>query len=370
MKDWTNDFRDKLIGHRLPLPENDLDVMMGMIRRHELARRIKTVSGVLIASAAVVAAVLWVYPTSIQDSDIGREVVEDVSLLVEKQDQINDESIVTTDDDSRVIIIHPAPSYDYQDRMAETMEIEELIEEETPVDSISVKARQETNKERFGGIVNNEVFQMPAEGNKKRRLSLGFSSGGIGLGSSVMESPLYHDGLIIDPDNSIETVHEHHQPRKVGLSISYKLSEKANVVSGLDYAYCYSKVSHYLYDEMVVDQHAHYLGVPLHLDFALIRTELLSFYIGAGGEAWRCIHASLGGNSVNDKRVYLSAVCLAGIEYKPTKAIGLFMEPQHSHTFLPDKTIREGRWNEKLNTAITDCPDLFTVNVGLRFRFD
>lgn len=71
----------------------------------------------------------------------------------------------------------------------------------------------------------------------------------------------------------------------------------------------------------------------------------------------KCVYAKRGDERLKDSRVYLSVIALAGLKYEPVRNIGLFVEPQYSHSFLPE--------TPAVRSYITDTPDLFTVKIGL-----
>ncbi|MBR4756953.1 MAG: hypothetical protein IK076_08425 [Bacteroidales bacterium] len=110
-------------------------------------------------------------------------------------------------------------------------------------------------------------------------------------------------------------------------------------------------------------QRADYLGIPLHLDWAALQGGNLTLYLGAGGEAWKCIGAKLDGAKRKAGDTYLSAIGLAGLKYDLLKGVGIFLEPQYSHTFLPSGR-KDG---EYVPSAISDSPDNFSFRVGLSF---
>ena len=102
------------------------------------------------------------------------------------------------------------------------------------------------------------------------------------------------------------------------------------------------------------------------MDWTPLSNERFSLYVGAGAEAWSCFYAKQEDKSIKDNTIYLSAICLGGLKYEPVRNVALFVQPQYSHTFLPERNDPDAY----LHTAISDDPDLFTVKVGLSFSFD
>ena len=172
------------------------------------------------------------------------------------------------------------------------------------------------------------------------------------------------------PDASDGITYDHHLPLKLGISLSYNFSKKIRLTSGIDYAYCFSKFSDMTFGGDSKYQHAHYLGFPVHFDWEPYYDGICSFYIGTGAEAWKCLYANQGNQHIKDNHVYLSAICLMGIDIMPTRYFGFFIEPQYHHTFLPQNGNGNIHIEDRLHTSITERSNLFTINLGLRFRFD
>ena len=110
------------------------------------------------------------------------------------------------------------------------------------------------------------------------------------------------------------------------------------------------------------DQRAHYLGIPMRLDWIIVRNDRLSFYAGAGAEAYKCLFAEIGSyQRIKDGNTYYSANFLAGLRYEPFRHIGLFLEPQYSYSINNKEPV--------IKSAITDSRYLFNVRAGVSFSF-
>ena len=108
-------------------------------------------------------------------------------------------------------------------------------------------------------------------------------------------------------------------------------------------------------------QTAHYLGIPLRLDWTFASTKRLDFYLGGGLEGDWCIKSTFDGEQVQKDGFSASLLGAGGIQFKLTKNLGLYMEPEFNWTFMPEKPV--------LNTYRSAHPVMFSVTSGLRITF-
>ncbi|MCR5759300.1 MAG: hypothetical protein K6G39_02985 [Bacteroidales bacterium] len=148
-------------------------------------------------------------------------------------------------------------------------------------------------------------------------------------------------------------------PRRFGLSARFPISEKLSVTTGLDYSRYKSSIAYSLSGEKM--QTAHYLGIPLRLDWTFASTKRLDFYLGGGLEGDWCIKATFDGEQVQKDGFSASLMGAGGIQFKLTKNLGLYMEPEFNWTFMPE--------NPVLNTYRSAHPVMFSVTSGLRITF-
>lgn len=170
----------------------------------------------------------------------------------------------------------------------------------------------------------------------------------------------------------VETRIKHHQPVKVGLSLSYSLSRRLSIGSGLTYSYLVSTASsgseHYSCE---TDQKLHYIGIPLNVRYLLVDKHRLGIYVAAGGEVERCVSGRLFTDYIREglvvaseeeavcpKRLQWSATLSAGVQFNLFNRVSLYAEPGVSYYF--------GN-GQPLETFYTDKPLKFNLELGLRF---
>lgn len=132
------------------------------------------------------------------------------------------------------------------------------------------------------------------------------------------------------------------------------LNERFGIESGLEYTYMHSDV------ESVVgqlDQHLHFIGVPLRVDTRLRSWNGLDLYVGLGGKVEKCVAASLGRVECEEIRLQWSAGAFAGLQYELGPRVHLYFQPDFSYSFTKTDLV----------TYRTENPLVFSLNAGLRF---
>lgn len=150
----------------------------------------------------------------------------------------------------------------------------------------------------------------------------------------------------------------HYRPLKTGLSARIPLTEKLSLTTGLTYSLYCSKFTYSLSGEKA--QQAHYLGIPVRLDWTLASNRWLDVYVGTGIAGDLCIGSSLGGNAFAKDGPSFSVLGAGGLQWNMTKRLGLYVEPELSWTAPSDKHV--------LKTYRQEHPFVFTVATGLRIN--
>jgi len=154
------------------------------------------------------------------------------------------------------------------------------------------------------------------------------------------------------------TGQKHSIPLKLGLSTRIPLSERLFVTTGLEYSRYSSEINLNYSDAM--RQNAHYLGIPVRLDWTLAANKRFDVYIGAGLAGDYCLGASLNWDKISRKDgLSFSLLGAGGVQVNINDHIGLYVEPELSWT-APSK-------NRVLATYRSDNPLMFSLAAGLRF---
>lgn len=170
-----------------------------------------------------------------------------------------------------------------------------------------------------------------------------------------------------DPNDSTDTQNlcdlltgpnKHYFPIKTGLSVRIPVSEKLGITTGLEYSLYRSKLTFSLSGEN--EQLAHYLGIPVRLDWTLASSRWFDVFVGGGVMGDYCIGATLAGNKLKRDGLTFSVLGTAGAQINITKQIGLYMEPEFSWDIPSD--------NHVLETYRSKHPFMFSIATGFRIN--
>ena len=148
----------------------------------------------------------------------------------------------------------------------------------------------------------------------------------------------------------------HHFPLKVGLSAWIPVGDRLYVSTGLDYSRYQSELKYSRSGER--KQLAHYLGVPVRLDWVFASGKRFDVYVGGGLEGEFCVGASLGGKEISKDGFKLSLLGAGGVQMNLTQRLGLYVEPQLLWRIPTDDNI--------LATYRSAHPLMFSVATGVR----
>ena len=151
----------------------------------------------------------------------------------------------------------------------------------------------------------------------------------------------------------------HHFPLKVGLSAWIPVADRLYVSTGLDYSRYQSELKYSRSGER--KQLAHYLGVPVRLDWVFASGKRFDVYVGGGLEGEFCVGASLGGKEISKDGFKLSLLGAGGVQMNLTQRLGLYVEPQLMWRIPTDDNI--------LATYRSAHPLMFSAAAGVRFTF-
>ena len=379
MKQWEDIVKDKLEGYESPLPEGSLaefrtrrDAVAPAKKRRPLVWSMAAAT----ALAAGLAAVLFLrQPTIPEDAiQLVPQPAAPVAMDTVPADTIDMIPAIppvaqtVTPKAVRIPAAIPqqAETVDYTEP-AESLETTEPAET-TPTVPADESVAQETT-DITTPVSSPFILDYPTVKPVKMKVEpvTGLAMGG-GLVAAVLtpilgksERMTYGgpdpDGNINDAINGVSTT-THYLPVKAGLSASFALSDRLNVTTGLEYSLYLSRFKSLSETEW---QQAHYIGIPVRLDYTLLSYKGLDFYLGGGMEADYCLAALRAGKDIEKDGWSFSLLGAGGVQYHFTERMGVFMEPQITWT-IPSE-------NRVLDTYRTDHPFMFSVAGGLRLFF-
>lgn len=165
--------------------------------------------------------------------------------------------------------------------------------------------------------------------------------------------------------NNVENTH-YHQPVKLGISAKYDFANRWSLQTGITYSYLSSEsFNSYTYK---TNQSLHYIGIPLAAGYRLWENRNVRAYLTAGGEVERLVSGKKTLNilteeksiseDVKEHRPQFSLNVAAGIEYKISDIMSLYIEPGIS------RYLNNG---SDVDNIYKKHPTNFNLNIGLRF---
>lgn len=150
----------------------------------------------------------------------------------------------------------------------------------------------------------------------------------------------------------------HNLPLKVGLSTKIPVSGRFGLTTGIEYSMYSSTFTYTLSGDK--KQIAHYVGIPVLLDWTFISTGWFDAYLGAGVSGDVCVGATLAGEKIKRDGLAVSLLGAGGVQFNVTRNFGLYLEPGLSWTIPSDAQI--------LRTYRSDHKGMFSVSGGLRIN--
>ncbi len=147
----------------------------------------------------------------------------------------------------------------------------------------------------------------------------------------------------------------HSLPIYYGLSVAHRLGKRWSVKSGINYTRLNSEIT-MLNSEQPLSQVVQFIGVPLRFSYEIYSINKFSLYAATGGQLERCISSTLDSRAIEEKDWHISADGALGLQYKVSKWLGVYAEPEVGYYFTPTN----------LNTIRTENPLNFNLNFGVR----
>ena len=225
-----------------------------------------------------------------------------------------------------------------------------------------------------------QIAQLHSNSNKMPTLSLyamnGFgnlqNSNGVVMSDNLAQNfvgPADYQGRLARRSETIylagyEERQKHYQPISFGLTVSYPLSPRLSLSTGIVFTHLQSDFVKIMpNNQLVCKQQLDYLGIPLTMGYKMWSYKGLKTYLSADFQADWNIHTSLQTQGVDqhlDKdRMQWSVAGALGIQYDIIPQIGLYAEPGIRYYF--DN-------GSRLQNFFKDKPANFSLQVGLRLN--
>lgn len=154
----------------------------------------------------------------------------------------------------------------------------------------------------------------------------------------------------------------HHRPITYGLTLSYPLSDRISLTSGVVYTKLQSEFYQTMrHQQIQQEQTLHYIGIPLNLSYSLFAYHRFKTYLSVGGKADWNVAARLDTEGVSQTmpkdRIQWSLNASMGAQYDVLPQWGLYVEP--SMDWHPDN-------GSRIRNYYKDKPLGFGLQIGIR----
>lgn len=419
MEDWTDIIGEELGNISEPLPADDWNVLQqkyAAAQRKKRAVAFAWAGGITSVAAAVALVLLLVRPDSSSvipgsTGDLNDLVAETlppieevvpvdsshvespidtahyVAPSVQKKVSIPVDVVKKTADDVLV-----AENHTEEIPSENTEEVFDVIRDTTSLKDKLLADASTTNKKDSSddayteptGTFGFDDFLEDEPRRKRRPVSIGIS--GSASDSPIMkvfdvdaEPPMDHEPPK-EPDDSlaVETPqpamamkraksgyldsYQHEIPVSVGLSARFFLTDRLSINTGLNYTRYKSLRTRWFaatHDQQKDWQYAHYLGIPVRLDYMAVNRKHFNLYFGAGLQMDKCVYATVGDERLHEKQILFGLNGAMGLQVNIVPMVGLYFEPEVSYA------LNKG----SIETFRSDEPFVVTVRGGLRFNF-
>ena len=412
MEDWTDIIGEELENIEEPLPADDWSVLQqkyAAAQKRKKAAAFAWAGGITSVAAAVALVLLLVRPDStVVEHDLVAETLPPTEEVVHVDSSVVESSIDTT--------LNVVPSVQKKKKVSIPVDVikktaaddvlvaenhtEEIPSENTEEvfnvirDTTSLKDKlladaSSTNKKDASedaytqptGTFGFDDFPEDEPRRKRRPVSVGMSGSISGTpvirvmdvgvpdmppefempgDSSVVETPA-PSAVMMRNSRRYNEHYSHEIPISFGVSVRYCFTDRFSLNTGLNYTrYTSTRERYYYNGEADMDkQYAHYLGIPVRLDWMAVNKKHFNFYIGAGVQADKCIYAIVANERLYEKEVLFGLNGSLGFQVNIVPMVGLYFEPEVSYA-LNEGSIKTFRYKN---------PFMVSARAGLRFNF-
>lgn len=343
MEDWTDIIGEELENIEEPLPADDWSVLQqkyAAARKRKKAAAFAWAGGITSVAAAIALVLMLVRPDSstvMPDSspvipgltgdqnDFVAETLPPIDTVlnlapsVQKKVSAPVDVVRKTAEDVLV-----AENHTEEIASENTEEIFDVIRDTTSLKDklladASIANKKDSSNDAYTeptGTFGFDDFPDDTPRRKRRPMSIGIS--GSTSDSPMMKpmadfeppmdqepSPEPEDSVAAETPQSAMTMmraksgysdsYQHEIPVSVGLSARFFLTDRLSINTGLNYTRYKSLRTRWFastHDQQKDWQYAHYLGIPVRLDWMIVNKKHFNFYIGAGVQADKCIYAT------------------------------------------------------------------------------
>lgn len=374
MNKWEDILKDKLEGYESTLPEGSLAAFharRGAIQSTTAVKSFPVFWMMVAAAAAGLAAILFLRKPDVPEDAIRfvEQPAPAVAVATDSTDvsePAQTSALVAFVNTPRATVkrtvpvqIEPVVIMEEESEVQSQPEIESEDSEQKPTDTIVDDSDNQAAIDTPPSVNSPYIPEAPVS--KPVGMRVG-PAAGIIAGSGVLVGLGSIAPLLVTRDYTIEGDHvsrpngRYYIPFRTGISARFPLYERLNITTGLEYSLYASRI----YNKTKL-QLAHYMGIPVRLDWTVAFNSRFDVYIGAGVEGSYCIAATQNGVGIPKDGFGLSILGAGGIQWNISKSFGLYIEPVISWTAPLSEN--------QLYTYRNQFPVELSITSGLRFTF-
>lgn len=403
--DWTEQLRQRLNDAQVPAPENlwdsiskqlDADGKQLQAQDAQVAKKPRRIAWMPWAAAASVVLIAGVgmwwqlrsnapdiamheptpQPIALTDN---KAVVADASAVNTKVSAVNTKASAANTHISTTST-HAMLAYTEDNALAPTASNKEEVmaltvaEQEVQSEPIAEGAQRTTQTQAAHTAYHLPRTQHQAS-NTRWQVGVGTagnmnrykSSGPIYVNSLSAVNTEYADNEMfrVSPyEQDTKDVTHHDMPISIGLTVSYSVTPRIALASGLVYTLATSSFQHGA-SMPKETQTLHYVGIPLNLSYTVWGNSWLRTYIMAGAQADMNVKATLKADghksNIDNDRAQFSVTGGAGVQLNVAQQLGVYVEPGVRYYFDNGSAVQ---------TIFKEHPTNFSLQVGLRWNIE
>ena len=416
MEDWTDIIGEELENIEEPLPADDWSVLQqkyAAARRRKKAAAFAWAGGFASVAAAVAVVLLLFRPSTVNPDLIGDPNTHIAETLPPTEEIIPTDTVVIEAPADTVSPAAPSPKKTpapvaiikktiddalvAEDYTAETSQQDDTFDVIRDTASLKDKlladasdpGKKQTKEDKNDQPTGTFGFEDFPEEQKRKRYPISIGISGAASGTPIIGVMEAYPGIgdilqgntpdktpvdtteLADPQptkalmrskSAYTDRYNHDLPISVGLSARIFLTDRLSINTGLTYTKYSSTRNRFYHDSYVSQkdrQNAHYLGIPVRLDWSAVNRKHLNFYLGAGVQMDKCIYAAVADERLREKQFLFGVNGVMGIQINIIPQVGIYLEPEVSYS-LNEGTIKTFRSREPL---------MVSARAGLRFNF-
>jgi Outer membrane protein beta-barrel domain len=181
--------------------------------------------------------------------------------------------------------------------------------------------------------------------------------------------------LLANQDKKVDATIRHKTPVTFGASVYKNLGKRWSIGTGINYTKLSAELTSGSQSDFISsEQNIHYVGIPVQVNYNVIKKGAFTGYITGGGAVEKAVSGDIRTKyivdgtvkqetkeEIHEKPVQVSVNTAVGVQLKVVKYIGIYAEPGLGYHFKD---------NSSLKTIYKEKPLNFNIKFGIRILLD